>query len=99
MNASPLIFQSKVTDVRLESGSGSAARWQLALETTLFSSSMPRGTLLAVSPTGARLEVPVLDVLEEEGAVWHVVGKPLAEGTSITGTLTALPLERVSPYC
>jgi hypothetical protein len=83
-----LTFISEVTDIRLESRVGAVARWQIALEHTLFSAAASTGLLLAVAPSGARLEVPVLGVFEEEGTVWHVVDKPLTEGTEVTGTLS-----------
>lgn len=83
-----LTFQSEVTDIRLESRSGRAARWQIALGHTLFSAAAPTGTLIAVARSGARLEVPVLGVHEEGGTVWHIVDKPLTDGTEVIGTLT-----------
>ena len=44
------------------------------------------GVLEAVARSGARLVVPVLRVVvDEEGDVWHVVEKPLAAGTEVTG--------------
>jgi hypothetical protein len=86
-----LTFTSEVTDIRLESRSGVAARWQIALGHTLFSAAAPTGVLLAVAPSGARLEVPVLGVLEEGDTVWHIVDKPLTDGTEVTGTLAEFP--------
>ncbi|WP_263376516.1 alanyl-tRNA editing protein [Granulicella aggregans] len=88
MTGTRLTFTSEVTDIRLESRSGLAARWQIALDHTLFTPAAPTGTLLAVAPSGARLEVPVLGVVEEGGTIWHVVDKPLTDGTEVTGTLT-----------
>ena len=87
MTTPVLTFQSEVTDIRLESRIGTSARWQIALGHTLFSAASPSGTLIAVAPSGARLEVPVLGVQEENGTVWHIVGKPLAAGTEISGSL------------
>ncbi|MBB5059580.1 alanyl-tRNA synthetase [Granulicella aggregans] len=87
MTDTRLTFTSQVTDIRLESRSGLAARWQIALEHTLFTSASSTGTLLAIAPSGARLEVPVLGVVEEDGTVWHIVDKPLTDGTEVTGTL------------
>jgi hypothetical protein len=43
------------------------------------------GVLEAVARSGARLVVPVLGVLMDAGEVWHVVEKPLAAGTVVTG--------------
>jgi hypothetical protein len=85
---SHLTFRGEVTDIRLESRSGLAARWQIALDHTLFTPAAATGTLLAVAPSGARLDVPVLGVVEEGGIIWHIVDKPLTDGTEITGTLT-----------
>ena len=87
MTDARLSFTSEVTDIRLESRAGSIARWQIALEHTLFSESAPTGVLVAVAPSGARLEVPVLAVFEQDGTTWHVVDKPLTAGTEVTGTL------------
>lgn len=88
MTDTRLTFTSEVTDIRLESRTGLAARWQIALDHTLFSAAAQTGTLLAVAPSGARLEVPVLGVVEEGGTIWHIVDKPLTDGTEVTGTLT-----------
>jgi hypothetical protein len=78
-------FSATITDIRLESRSGTLARWQIALDHTRFSAASPTGLLTATAPSGARLEVPVLGVLEEAGTLWHIVAKPLTEGTAITG--------------
>ena len=43
------------------------------------------GVLEAVARSGARLVVPVLGVVMDAGEVWHVVEKPLAAGTAVTG--------------
>jgi hypothetical protein len=80
-------FSATITDIRLESRTGTAARWQIALDRTLFSAASPTGVLTATAPSGAQLEVPVLGVVDEAGTVWHIVAKPLAEGTQITGQL------------
>ena len=84
-------FEAVVTDIRLESRIGGVARWQLALDRTLFRSGSRGGSvcgrLEAVAPSGARLEVPVLAVVEEDGLVWHVVDKPLMEGTRVSGSV------------
>ena len=82
-------FEAVVTDIRLESRVGGQARWQIALDRTLFSASRAAGVLEAVARSGARLEVPVLGVVEEDGVVWHVVDKPLMEETVVTGRLAA----------
>jgi hypothetical protein len=80
-------FEAVVTDIRLESRESGRARWQIALDRTLFSAAAPTGVLEAVARSGARLTVPVLGVVEEDGVVWHVADKPLTEGTSVTGRL------------
>jgi alanyl-tRNA synthetase len=82
-------FEAVVTDIRLESRVDGRARWQIALDRTLFSMTASTGVLEAVARSGARLAVPVLGIVEEDGMVWHVADKPLTEGTSITGRLAA----------
>lgn len=87
-------FEAEVTDIRLESRKDGVNRWQLALDKTAFypeSGGQPwdLGTLEAVARSGARLEVPVLAVVEDDGEVWHVVEKPLMAGTVVTGKLDA----------
>ena len=85
-----LEFRAEVTDIRLESRSNGVNRWQVALDRTAFypeSGGQPwdTGTLEAVARSGARLEVPVLAVVEDGGEVWHVVEKPLTSGTIVSG--------------
>ena len=89
-----LEFAAEVTDIRLESQGAGGHRWQVALDRTAFypeSGGQPcdMGTLEAVAPRGARLEVPVLGVMEEDGEVWHVVEKPLGAGTAVRGMVQA----------
>lgn len=74
-------FGAEVVDIRQES----RLRWQLLLDRTEFSASASIGTLEAVAPSGVRIQVPVLGVVPEGEAVWHVVEKPLAAGTPVTG--------------
>jgi len=81
-------FAATVKDIRLESRAGTEARWQIALDNTRFSASAKSGTLVAVARSGTRLEVPVLGIVEEQGTVWHIVGKPLTDGTEVIGILT-----------
>lgn len=79
------VFAAVVTDIRLESRGGGQTRWQIALDHTEF---LPgeRGELEAVAPSGARLVVPVVKVIVNElSAVWHVVEKPLTDGTEVIG--------------
>ena len=89
-----LDFVAEVTDIRLESRVDGVNRWQVALDRTAFypeSGGQPwdTGVLEAVARSGARLQVPVLAVVEDAGEVWHVVEKPLTAGTAITGHLDA----------
>jgi hypothetical protein len=46
------------------------------------------GILEAVARSGTRIEIPVLAVIEEDGDTWHIVEKPLAGGTDVTGRVT-----------
>jgi hypothetical protein len=44
------------------------------------------GSLEAVARSGTKLIVPVIGtVVDDGGEVWHVVEKPLAAGTEVTG--------------
>ena len=80
-------FHAVVTDVRLESRDGPAARWQMTLDRTEFTAG-DTGILAAVARSGSRLEIPVLGVVVEAGGdIWHVVEKPLAAGTDVTGSV------------
>jgi len=81
---SPL-FSAVVTDIQLESRDGAAVRWRMALDHTEFTPGST-GVLLAVSRSGTHIEVPVLAVITDaNGDLWHVVEKPLAAGTDVTG--------------
>jgi hypothetical protein len=80
-------FEAVVTDIRLESRVSGRGGGQIALDRTLFSAAAQTGVLEAVARSGARLTVPVLGVVEEDGVVWHVADKPLNEGTVISGRL------------
>jgi Ser-tRNA(Ala) deacylase AlaX len=77
-------FSGVVTDIREESRVVGRQRWQMALDRTEFVAG-DVGVLEAVARSGARLVVPVLDVVMDAGEVWHVVEKPLAAGTVVTG--------------
>jgi alanyl-tRNA synthetase len=82
------MFQSVVTDIRLESRIGLEAVWWMSLDATEFGVG-DRGVLEAVTRSGTRLEIPVTSVVrDEEGVVWHVVEKPLAAGTEVRGRVT-----------
>jgi hypothetical protein len=78
-------FAAIVTDIREESRVGKRQRWQMALDRTEFIVG-DTGVLEAVARSGARLEVPVLAIeIDAAGEVWHLVEKPLATGTAVTG--------------
>jgi hypothetical protein len=78
-------FAAVVADIRLESRVGVHGRWQMSLDRTEFAAG-GRGVLEAVTRSGTRLEIPVVDVLiDEDGVVWHLVEKPLAAGTDVVG--------------
>lgn len=84
-----ITFSAVVTDIREESRAGGRQRWQMALDRTEFGAGSGVGAvgeLEAVARSGARLVVPVLEtVVDAEGGLWHVVEKPLAAGTAVTG--------------
>ncbi|MES2392995.1 MAG: alanyl-tRNA editing protein, partial [Acidobacteriota bacterium] len=90
-----LEFEAVVADIRLDSRGDAGSLWQVALDRTAFypeggGQPWDTGTLTAVSPSGARLEVEVERVEEDEsGEVWHFVRKPLVEGTAVTGRVNA----------
>ena len=82
-------FFGVVTDIREESRDGGRQRWQMALDRTEFAVG-DVGVLEAVARSGTRLVVPVLGVVRDgAGEVWHVVEKPLAAGTAVTGRVGA----------
>ena len=87
-------FRAEVVDIREEGLTGGRRRWRVLLTRTLFSSAEACGMLVAVSPSGARLEVPVLAVVEDGGDQWHVVEKPLGAGTGITGQVFGAEAQR-----
>ena len=81
-------FSSVVTDIREESRVAGRQRWQMALDQTEFAVG-DVGMLEAVARSGAKLMVPVLGVvIDAAGEVWHVVEKPLAAGTRVTGRVS-----------
>ncbi|MBB5342778.1 alanyl-tRNA editing protein [Tunturibacter empetritectus] len=77
-------FAAEVIDIREESRVAGRQRWQMALDRTEFAAG-DVGVLEAVARSGTRLVVPVLGVVMDAGEVWHVVEKPLAAGTVVTG--------------
>ena len=81
-------FSSVVTDIREESRVAGRQRWQMALDQTEFAAG-DVGMLEAVARSGAKLIVPVLGVVVgAAGEVWHLVEKPLAAGTRVTGRVS-----------
>lgn len=78
-------FTATVVDIREESRRAGRVRWQLLLDHTEFTAGHT-GTLEAVARSGARLVVSVLNMHQDPaGEQWHVVEKPLAAGTRVTG--------------
>jgi len=78
-------FQAVVTDIREERRVGGRTRWQMQLDRTEFRPG-DAGSLEAVARSGALLAVAVLSVVvDRAGEIWHVVEKPLAAGTEVTG--------------
>jgi alanyl-tRNA synthetase len=81
-------FSAVVTDIRLESREGATVRWRMTLDRTSFAAG-DVGVLQAVARSGTRIEVPVLAVIvDDSGDIWHIVEKPLAAGTDVTGRVT-----------
>ena len=83
-------FSGVVTDIREESRVAGKQRWLMALDRTEFVVG-DVGVFEAVARSGARLVVPVLGVvMDAAGEVWHLVEKPLAAGTTVTGRVGEL---------
>jgi len=82
-------FEAVVADIREESRIGGRQRWQILLNRTAFSSTAATGSLEAVARSGVRLQVAVLGVVVDGDDVWHIVDKPLAAGTVVTGRVVA----------
>jgi hypothetical protein len=77
-------FSGVVTDIREESRVAGKHRWQVALDRSEFAVG-DVGVLEAVARSGAKLAVPVIEVVvDAAGEMWHVVEKPLAAGTTVT---------------
>ena len=78
-------FHAVVDDLREQQRLAGRVLWQMALSTSAFAPG-DTGTLVAVSRKGTRLEIPVLRVEHDAtGRLWHIVEKPLAAGTDVTG--------------
>jgi len=84
-------FEAVVTDIREESRIDGRQRWQILLNRTAFSTATATGSLEAVARSGARLQVAVLGVVVDGDELWHIVDKPLAAGTVVTGRVAADP--------
>ncbi len=80
-------FEAVVTDIRLASQKGVEAVWWMSLDATEFKVG-DRGVLEAVTRSGTKLQIPVTETVEADGALWHVVEKPLAAGTEVRGRVT-----------
>ncbi len=78
-------FHAVVTDIREERRVGGRTRWQMQFDRTEFRAG-DAGSLEAVARSGTLLTVAVLSVVVDgAGDLWHVVEKPLAAGTEVTG--------------
>jgi hypothetical protein len=81
-------FAAVVMDIREQSRLAGRQRWQMALDRTEFVAG-DTGVLEAVARSGVRMEVPVLAIeVDAAGEVWHLVEKPLAAGTPVTGRVS-----------
>jgi hypothetical protein len=83
-------FSAVVVDIREESRASGRQLWQLLLNRTEF---VPgdTGTVEAVARSGAKLVVPVLGAVDDEGEIWLQVEKPLMAGTEVTGHVERKP--------
>ncbi len=81
-------FAAVVTDIRLRDRAPGRARWQVALDRTEFQTGDVGEIEAVAARSGARLVVPVVAVeVDAEGEIWHVVEKPIATGTAVTGAV------------
>lgn len=80
-------------DIRELSRTEGQSIWQISLDRTAFyptSGGQPfdTGMLRAASRSGAVLEIPVLEVEEDEsGSIWHATQKPIAAATEVEGII------------
>ena len=82
-------FHAVVDDLREQQRLAGRVLWQMALSHSAFTPG-DTGILIAVSRKGTRLEIPVLSVEHDNaGRLWHIVEKPLAAGTDVTGEVDA----------
>lgn len=84
----PEQFEATVVDIQLESRMQGRSWWRLALDHTEFQAG-DGGELEAEAPSGAKLALPLVRVeLASDGTLWHVVEKPLTEGTKVLAKRT-----------
>ena len=80
-------FSAKVTDIREASRENGQSVWQIALDRTAFVQGSV-GVLRATARSGASIEIPVVQVEEDDGGeIWHVTAKPLLADTQVTGVV------------
>ncbi|WP_260704843.1 alanyl-tRNA editing protein [Edaphobacter flagellatus] len=75
-------FSAVVVDILEESRVAGLQRWQILLDHTEFGVG-DTGELEAVAKSGARLVIPVLEVVRDGSQMWHLVEKPITVGTVI----------------
>ncbi len=91
-----VIFQAVVDDLREQQRLSGRVLWQMALSDSAFQPG-DTGVLAAVSRKGTRIEIPVLRVERDSaGRLWHLVEKPLAAGTDVTGAVSRLAAKGVT---
>jgi alanyl-tRNA synthetase len=84
-------FTATVDQAReLPGGADGQTIWQISLDRSAFyptSGGQPfdTGVLSTTSPAGSLVEVPVDQVEEEEGTIWHFVRQPFSAGTQVQG--------------
>ena len=88
-------FKANVLDIKELKREGNHSTWAVKLDRTAFyptSGGQPfdRGTISAQSRSGIALETAIEDVFEDEqGEVWHRVGKVLPIGAEVRGSIDA----------
>ena len=86
-------FTATVDKVReLPGGSDGQTIWQISLDRSAFyptSGGQPfdTGLLSTTSPASSPAEIPVEQVEEEEGTVWHFVRQHFSAGTQVQGQI------------
>jgi hypothetical protein len=82
-------FAAVVTDIRLESRTGTVGVWRMSLDPTRFRVG-DSGLLEAATRSGTRLEIPVMAVVaDSDDVLWCIVEKPLAAGTDVIARVHA----------